>query len=260
MAKPRHLPTYLPKVLDEDRDTCARCGGQCCKHLPGSTHPSEWGKTKEEIGRNAYRALMTGRWSVDHWDGDPRPEMDGDEKDYLSEAVYLTPSTQRNAAAGNVEITGFSVWGGACTFHGEEGCQLPSLDRPIECRGLVPRKTPTEHCNARELYQKRANAIAWIPFQDVLNAALQQAKKDRKKLASEIFVFNVLDAVRRGQPIVRVEGYFDHFDVVDRILKEGLLDRGGPHLALSPKGEEMRERYKRMIMIVSMGARWREGR
>ena len=49
-------------VLNENKAMCTKCGGHCCKTLPGFTHPSDWGKTKQGVKQQAAKALATGKF------------------------------------------------------------------------------------------------------------------------------------------------------------------------------------------------------
>lgn len=160
----RHLNVIVANT--EAPDICGPCGGKCCKNIPGTTHPNEWGDDPEEIRSNIIAAIQSGYWSADCWDGDPRDEVPDGE--YLGKAMYIRPR-RRGADVWDM------AWGWEnkpCMFLGPEGCVREHDARPIECRGLVPDPTGPTNCTPSKEFNKRTNAIAWIPYQEFIQEAL----------------------------------------------------------------------------------------
>ena len=62
----KNTKTYLNPIL------CAACGGRCCQQAPGECIPQDFGNTYEEIKRNLSKALKSGFYSVDWWEGKSR--------------------------------------------------------------------------------------------------------------------------------------------------------------------------------------------
>ena len=53
----------LPVVANnEAADTCRACGGECCKQMPGSYHPAQFGPDLEGV----YELLKAGKRSEEH--------------------------------------------------------------------------------------------------------------------------------------------------------------------------------------------------
>lgn len=146
----------------ERPDVCAPCGGKCCKSMPGAALPSDFGATPEEILPKLAARLATGLWAIDWWEGDPR--LDGEDSDGRSYFV-------RPAVAGVSDLFDPS-WGGRCTFHSSRGCEI-FAERPSGCRGLEPSDNPVKDgCHVRHS-DKRAAAIAWLPFHAVILQAAE---------------------------------------------------------------------------------------
>lgn len=140
----------------EAPDLCTPCGGRCCKHAPGLAMPNEFGDTKEEIKNEVRRILKSGQWSIDNWEGDPRP--DGE----LYIVYYVRPKMIHETFILN------NSWYGACVFHSPAiGCMIFE-NRPSECRGLKPGK---DRCKS-EHSTKKDCVIAWIPYQEMLEELL----------------------------------------------------------------------------------------
>lgn len=147
---------------------CAPCGGECCKGMPGSTHPDQWGATDDERVAAIAKALASGRWAIDWWEGDPREGIDEDEA--LGSVRYIRPA-MGSPHRFPVE---HPAWGreAPCTFLRSTGCALPHDGRPLGCRALRPGELG--ECDAMD-GSKQAAAVVWIPFQSVIALALSAA-------------------------------------------------------------------------------------
>ena len=163
------MKRHLSILNTESASACGPCGGKCCKYLPGTTHPDEWGDSPEEIRAAIIAALSSGKWSVDCWDGAPRPGKSWEDDDALASARYVRP--RRKGA--HVWDRAWPSEGKPCVLLTEAGCSLAHDDRPSECRGLKPHADGAEHCEPSEEFTKRNNAIAWIPYQDAIEDALR---------------------------------------------------------------------------------------
>lgn len=144
---------------------CNDCKGTCCKTAPGIFLPSDLGAPDEKLlQENIKRLLDSGLYTIDWWDGDPRPGHDDGCNGY-----YLRP-----AIKGAEGRRSHPSYGGQCTLLGENGCSLRSEDRPTQCRGLLPAED--YFTNPREATcrgyatedAKRSYAIAWIPYRRFL--------------------------------------------------------------------------------------------
>ena len=115
------MKNYLnPKV-------CKKCGGRCCQRMPGSCLPADFNKDMVMV----KAALVSGRYCIDWWEGDPRKGRNS-----LSRAYYIRP-----AGKGKEGQLTDPTWGNiACTFLTDEGCILEPDERPAGCRLLEPVK------------------------------------------------------------------------------------------------------------------------
>jgi Fe-S-cluster containining protein len=171
----------LPIVRDsfERPDLCGPCGGACCARAPGEGFPEDFGAPDRDVVRNRLLdRFRSGRWSFDWWEGDPRDDGGGDA---LSLSYYPRPSTIKKVGA----VTDPS-WGGACTFLGEKGC-TDFENRPTGCRSLQPMppdKPGATHGECRTVYGgKREAAIAWIPYQDIIEDIIPILIEERSRRA-----------------------------------------------------------------------------
>lgn len=162
----------LPIANNEDRATCAACGGKCCKTLPGAFLPGQMSDEEIALG------LRDGRWVLAWWPGDPRPDkqcfdVDCDGTcprctagDRLYRTYYLRP---RNVNSQPGPLDGSSH--GACTLLGSAGCLLPFEARPSGCQNLLVNKANPGDCHEYAVTTgsfKHYAAVAWAPHQDTL--------------------------------------------------------------------------------------------
>jgi len=148
----------LPVVDSYERpDMCTPCAGNCCRQMPGSAMPHDFGDSPEEILAGLTAKLKTGRWAIDWWEGDPRDEGDQD----FSRSYYVRPAV-RDGGRGLFDPS----YGGPCTFHGAGGCEIFD-ERPSGCRGLDPVPGPPIGCTVQHS-SKQDCAIAWLPFHDLI--------------------------------------------------------------------------------------------
>lgn len=163
------MKRHLSILNTEDSTLCGPCGGLCCKSLPGTTHPEEWGSTREEIREAIHVALASGRWSIDWWEGDPRPGVSYESDEWLPAARYLRP---RRVGADVIDAKwNWEKW--PCTFLRDDGCLLRHDQRPSECRSLMPSADSSQCRPESDEFTKQSNAIAWIPYQDLIEQAMR---------------------------------------------------------------------------------------
>ena len=144
----------LPVLRDDHvrPDICAPCGGRCCKALPGAAMPEDFGADDAAIRAAMKERLVTGEWSIDWWEGDPRPDTYEADRGY-----FLRPATR----AGRGDVFDPSN-GGTCVFFEDgKGCRIFEA-RPSGCRGLEP-VTGNGDCNVRYASKQDA-AVAWLPY------------------------------------------------------------------------------------------------
>ena len=141
-------------------DICGPCGGKCCKGMPGHASPKDFGLPKETSLR---KAIASGKWAIDWWEGDPRSGIDGEDPGYMDQCYYVRPAT-----VGKEGKTYDASWGGVCTFLTDTGCLLEPKDRPLGCTVLEPVAGEVE-CKIHG-FTKQAAALSWFPYQDLLGS------------------------------------------------------------------------------------------
>jgi len=114
------IKTNIPN--NETKEVCAKCGGKCCKAMPGRCLPEDIRREfpSQNTIESVKKALSSKKYQIDRWEGD-------------NPKYYVRPRTK-----GNTEIFNFS-WGGECIFLTKTGCRLSFNRRPFQCRDLVPR-------------------------------------------------------------------------------------------------------------------------
>ena len=140
---------------------CAVCGGKCCKVMPGSASPEDFGEPLLERLTDAFK---TGKWAVDWWEGDPTGA------DEVAQGFYVRPRVK------DVDAIYDPSWGGECIFLNKDGCELPPDNRPENCRMLEP-KDYGKDCILHGA-GKREMAIKWMPYHDIIHAAVKAATKE----------------------------------------------------------------------------------
>lgn len=131
---------------------CAPCGGRCCKTLPGAAMPEDFGADEATIRAVMVSRLKTGEWSIDWWEGDPRPDHYEEERGY-----FLRPAT----LGGRGDVFDPSNGGQCVLFDEGKGCRTFET-RPTGCRGLEPGPAAGK-CSPRYASKQDA-AIAWLPY------------------------------------------------------------------------------------------------
>ena len=145
----------------EKKELCAACGGKCCKGMPGSAFPSDFGELLLDA---LVEKFQSGLWVIDWWEGDPRG------KGYrMAQSYFVRPAIKGANALFHPS------WGGECIFLSEDGCTLPSDERPLGCKRLEPggHSPCMYHGDGTGKNAKHEGALAWLKHQLVI---LQAAK------------------------------------------------------------------------------------
>ena len=161
----------------EDKLLCSRCGGQCCKAMPGSAWPVDFGlrgRGRKDTSR-LVAALKSGRWAIDWYEGDPRQERLAANLQAIArmeKAYFVRPATKGKEGWLSGRLYDPS-WGGECTFLTGTGCSLRPGKRPRECRMLVPSANFPSGCKLKGIKSgegKRTCSIKWLPWQEFLGS------------------------------------------------------------------------------------------
>jgi len=168
-----------------DQDTCAGCGGRCCKRHAGALFPSD---IKGPMYRGLVELLSTGMYQIDWYDRNPMmsfEELRGytitlqtgelkriENRARMTKAYYIRPA--------HVETRGTLFDHSeeemrTCVFwDGEKGCTSPS--KPAQCRILKPNPEDTAKCFYPNpifgyLGSNRALGLMWWPYRGVVRSA-----------------------------------------------------------------------------------------
>lgn len=139
------------------KSICARCGGKCCKHMPGITHPSQWGSDPVEMETTLLPALRSGAYCIDFWEGSPIAGVEMDRAEFV-----------RASIKGNTKLVD-PAWSGECIFLADTGCTLYDEQRPLECKLMNPHgEAGHPYCSTSLTESKRSFAIEWLRYADLL--------------------------------------------------------------------------------------------
>lgn len=161
-------------------ELCAACKGKCCTKTPGLYLPEDF---KEELTPEfIVKLLDTGKISIDYYIGDPKEDIyTSIAMDDFADRYYLRPRITDGPA-----INGSSL--GTCiNWTKEKGCSLTEDERPYQCRMLKPSVDSDGLHDCTYLpgeKTKREVIIEWLPYQEVLNKAIELYYK--KQPAEEI--------------------------------------------------------------------------
>lgn len=143
-------------------ELCKKCGGACCKRMPGECFPEDFGKP---LLKNLIEAFESDNWAIDWWEGDPRRD-----ENKLEKAYYIRPRIK------GVNKLFDPSWGGECVFLKKKGCILPPEKRPISCRLLEP-EPKGKGCINHNGTGKRGAALAWLPFTNIILEASRKISR-----------------------------------------------------------------------------------
>jgi Fe-S-cluster containining protein len=143
----------------ENPTICAKCGGKCCKDIPGAALPSDF---DEPLIDSLTEALMSGNWMLDQADHRCNGGVD----------TYFPRLKQRHPNAKLTEWMDYEEVGrGPCVMLTENGCSLPYEKRPSECRLVEPNEIRcVQHAGSRWDFIE-----AWQPYQNEVSTALRRA-------------------------------------------------------------------------------------
>jgi len=146
---------YLNEVL------CKACGGKCCQRLGGGAIPDDIIRNFGGLLKDAVRkALQSGDWVVDWWEGDPRG-LAYDSPEYVNRGYYLRPRSKGDSGLF------CPSWGGSCLLLTPTGCKLPPELRPYSCRMIEPVESGDCILHGDG---KRGAALAWLSHHDLIEA------------------------------------------------------------------------------------------
>ena len=137
-----------------DEEICKKCGGSCCKNLPGCSTPEDILKNypSDTLEEAITKALVSKQWSVDWWEADPC-------------RYYLRPAIKKSKILLGEEEKTVKIFdpsfGGTCVFLSETGCLLEKENRPDECKRLKPVADKFSSCDIEGESGKLYYAKIW---------------------------------------------------------------------------------------------------
>jgi len=146
----------FPTSTNENKDLCSICKGGCCKSLPGCVDPSELGEVTVESIIDRFNK----GFCFDYWEGNLPGKPD-----------TITGYFMRPQIKGREGQIVHASWGGECKHLTESGCPFTYEDRPLGCRTLVP--SPDFVCTDDGNYGKKQSAIAWLPYNSIIEEAIK---------------------------------------------------------------------------------------
>jgi Fe-S-cluster containining protein len=151
---------------NEAAGVCAACGGQCCRGFPGIDGPERFLASADPV-RALADALASGDWVLLRHIGVPWVNgVEPCEDDKRRVLHYPRPATVDERARGEGAADGLSS--SPCVFLGDAGCTLAFEARPRMCQSLEPSSDGECPCP----WDRRAAALAWLPWQELVSAAL----------------------------------------------------------------------------------------
>lgn len=111
----------------------------------------------------------------------------------LSEVMFLRPKHYRRDYdyATKEMVTGPRInsirddsWGGQCVLLTDQGCSLKFEERPRMCQILKPNYDFLEskaYCGETPGYSKREFMLAWIPYQNLINKAVDLYHEEQER-------------------------------------------------------------------------------
>lgn len=146
---------------NENNSLCKKCGGGCCKSLPGAVDPSEFKEITVETLLNKFKE----GFCFDYWEG----ELTNDPEYKGLTGYFMRPQT-----LGHVKQIVHASWGGRCRFLNDTGCPFKYKDRPLGCRSLIPSKNLI--CQDDNGYGKKQSAIAWLPYNKIIEEVIRKVE------------------------------------------------------------------------------------
>lgn len=154
--------------LNENQKACASCKSRCCERMPGIVFPHQL----KVITVTAIQDMLAFNYCLDWWEGDPRPDAEQLPAPF-SRVLYIRPRIK-----GTNQVF-HPAWVGECVFLTHRGCLLRFQNRPFECQVLVPNinhKCAPDR-NHIQGSGKHAAALAWLPYQTILQEAGHYVQK-----------------------------------------------------------------------------------
>lgn len=145
----------------ENKEICSKCGGQCCKSMPGIFSPDDF----EEVSINTLLPLLkTGKYTFES-------------QFFKNKCVYFLRPSVRNFE-GCIRSGRSSFYtSGSCTFLTDLGCELSAEKRPYECKNLEPNNNKDQKCKFHGINNDKT-ILKWNKYQDLIEEILHKYEKE----------------------------------------------------------------------------------
>lgn len=187
------LPVVHDLPVIEKNETpiiCGACRKSCCKAMPGSYHPKQFGPNLEGVAE----LLRAGLASIDWWDGQDLYWHDAaGKREYTvleHRGLFLRPAIKPGRRKGEPLFLFCGTpdgdggvfdptYGGECVrLVDGKGCSLEFRDRPVNCQGLVANPDPNGHCLTSAEHSKAGMILAWQPFSEALERIGHEVERE----------------------------------------------------------------------------------
>lgn len=171
---------------NENLEVCKKCGGNCCKNMPGAYSPEDLFKGEEITKESIKRLIMeSDNLSIDRWEAD---------EEYGEELYYIRPKlvsrkpgmsdwfdllTLAIGKCDSEKKVDFAIVtdNHQCYFLGENGCKLSYDQRPKNCRDLIP--NPENGCYIKEVKEQNMSeklyyAKMWEPYSEMIEKVSEE--------------------------------------------------------------------------------------
>jgi Fe-S-cluster containining protein len=160
---------------NEDKNTCAQCGGECCKGVPGVYHPDDLfdSMTDLEIKNKIISMLKSGNTVV------TRREVVNEDIGYPYAAKTIAVNVLSARAVQGSNRSWFQHDNiGRCINLNDSGCVLSSIDRPRECRTLVPTQwwVTKSPCKQESSFDSDDLTNEWTIYEEIIREAEDQLR------------------------------------------------------------------------------------
>lgn len=142
---------------NEHPSVCAKCGGACCRTVPGTFAPEDFGAPDLDALRHGIGLALDLGAQIDWWQGNPILDDDSEVRCYFVRAPI----------AGERRLYS-PTWGGMCGWLRPSGCVRPFDERPAACRAVVVSRHLGKNCDAMPGFDKQTMCAAWWPLRDLV--------------------------------------------------------------------------------------------
>lgn len=171
---------------NENLEVCKKCGGLCCKNMPGTYSPDDLFGTKQIESQDIEKLIMESDYlSIDRWEAD---------EEYNKVLYYIRPKLvpiNSNIETMDILISMLLRAGDSekkvdfaivddlhkCYFLGEDGCKLSYDQRPKNCRDLTPNLE--KGCYISEVKESNMSpklyyAKLWEPYSEMIEEVAEK--------------------------------------------------------------------------------------